>query len=85
VMGEILEVLFPTNTEKIDKDEKLCSLIRARIAERNVPKKILARKCDIDNSLFSKMLHGDRVFTPAIIVKLTEELELGQHIQRLGL
>ena len=68
-----------------EKNEKLCSLIRARIAERNVPKKILARKCDIDNSLFSKMLHGDRDFTPAIMAKLTEELDLGAYIERLGL
>jgi hypothetical protein len=68
-----------------EKNEKLCSLIRARIAERNVPKKLLARKCDLDTSLFSKMLHGDRPFTPAVIAKLTEELKLEPYMERLGL
>lgn len=68
-----------------EKDQRICDFIRAVIAAKNVPKKVLARKCDVSTSMFSLLLHGDRKMTTAIKAKLIEELELKPYIKRLGL
>ena len=68
-----------------EEDQKICELFRAVIAAKNIPKKVLARKCDVSTSMFSLLLHGDRKMTPAIKAKLVEELSLEPYMERLGL
>lgn len=57
-------------------DEKFLELLRAAIGAKNVPKKMLARKCKISKPLFSEFLHGDKPMPGEVKARLIEELGL---------
>ena len=48
-------------------------------------KKSLARKCKISRPQFSEMLHGDRIMPESVKKRLISELNLADHVERLGL
>ena len=66
-------------------DDTFLKLARAKIAADNVKKKKLARRCKISRPYFSLMLHGDKNMTDAVKCKLIEELNLQEHVKKLGL
>jgi hypothetical protein len=66
-------------------DDTFLKLIRASIALKNVQKKKLARRCKISRPYFSLMLHGDKSMPDEIKTRLIAELDLQDHVERLGL
>jgi hypothetical protein len=66
-------------------DPKLLELIRAAIAAKQIPKKVLARRCKVNRPTFSYFLHGDKEMPDEVRERLIAELELEPHVERLGL
>lgn len=66
-------------------DPKLLELIRAAIAAKQIPKKVLARRCKVNWPTFSHFIHGDKPMPQTVKERLIAELELEPHVERLGL
>ena len=66
-------------------DPKFLELIRATIAAKQIPKKVLARRCKVNRPTFSYFIHGDKEIPPDVKERLIKELELEPHVERLGL
>jgi hypothetical protein len=66
-------------------DPKFLSLIRAAIAAKQIPKKVLARRCKVNRPTFSYFIHGDKEMPSSVRDRLITELELEGHVERLGL
>ena len=66
-------------------DPKFLELIRAAIAAKQIPKKVLARRCKVNRPTFSYFIHGDKEMPEEVKAKLIKELELEPHVERLGL
>ncbi len=64
---------------------KFLELVRAVIAVKRIPKKVLARRCRVNRPMFSYFIHGDKPMPEAVKDRLIKELELEPHVQRLGL
>ena len=57
-------------------DEKFLQVVRAAIGVKNIPKKILAKRCKTSKPRFSEMLHGDREMPKEVQEILIAELGL---------
>lgn len=66
-------------------DSKFLELIRAAIAAKQIPKKVLARRCKVNRPTFSYFLHGDKEMPDEVKTKLIKELELEPYVEKLGL
>ncbi len=66
-------------------DSKFLELIRATIAAKQIPKKVLARRCKVSRPVFSYYIHGDKEMTNEVKTRLIAELDLQNHVERLGL
>jgi hypothetical protein len=66
-------------------DPRFLELIRAAIAAKQIPKKVLARRCKVNRPTFSYFIHGDKEMPDEIKAKLIQELELETQVERLGL
>jgi hypothetical protein len=66
-------------------DPKFLELIRAAIAAKQIPKKVLARRCKVNRPTFSYFIHGDKEMPQEVKAKLIEELDLQPYVERLGL
>jgi hypothetical protein len=64
-------------------DGKFLELLRAAIGAKNIPKKMLARKCKISKPLFSEFLHGDKPMPDEIKARLVAELGLQACLAKL--
>jgi len=66
-------------------DPRFLELIRAAIAAKQIPKKVLARRCKVNRPTFSYFIHGDKEMPDDVKKRLIQELELEPHVERLGL
>jgi len=65
--------------------DKFLELVRASIAAKQIPKKVLARRCKVNRPTFSYFLHGDKEMPENVKAMLIKELDLKPHLERLGL
>jgi hypothetical protein len=65
-------------------DPQLLEIIRAAIGAKNIPKKVLARRCKVSRSYFSLMLHGDKEMPEEVKHRLLKELNLPATLQMLS-
>jgi hypothetical protein len=66
-------------------DPKFLELIRAVIAAKQIPKKTLARRCKVSKPMFSYYIHGEQAIPDDVKSRLISELDLQEHVERLGL
>lgn len=66
-------------------DPKFLELVRAVIAAKQIPKKVLARRCKVNRPTFSYFIHGDKPIPDDVKDRLITELDLQDHVKRLGL
>ncbi len=66
-------------------DQKFLELVRATIAAKQIPKKVLARRCKVNRPTFSYFIHGDKKMPGDVKSRLIKELGIEGHVERLGL
>jgi hypothetical protein len=69
--------------EKSMTDPKFLEHVRAAIGAKNIPKKVLARRCRVSRPQFSEMIHGDREMPEEVKKRLLKELDLRETLEML--
>jgi len=62
-------------------NEAILEVIRASIAAKNIPKKVMARKLKISKSFFSQILQGERTLTPQMRDRIFQILAMDREIR----